>query len=111
MQFGSTISKTTPAESDLDLAFYPNENIDEEKLYQDLIIFFKRADIDLINLKNTNNHLLRYEILSKGKILYEHNLGTKSTMEWQSFIDYTDFKKYYAMRSVILDKKIAEMLN
>ena len=70
---------------------------------------FKRADIDLINLKTTHNHSVRYEILSTGKVLFEAEKGLKSKMEWHSYFDFVDFKKYYDLRSKLLDKKIEEM--
>ncbi len=107
--FGSQTSKNIHSESDLDLAFFSDKKINEQKLYDDLSIIFNRADIDLINLFTTHNHLLRYEILSKGKVLHEESHGLKIKMEGQSYIDYIDFKPYYEMRSLLLDKKLEEM--
>lgn len=107
--FGSQAAKDTHQESDVDIAFFPSRAIDEEKLYQELVQIIKRADIDLINLFTVHNHLLRYEILSKGEVLYEEKKGLKSMMEGRSFIDYIDFRRYYDMRSKLLDKKIAEL--
>ena len=109
VMFGSQTSKNIHSESDLDLAFFSDKKINEQKLYDDLSIIFNRADIDLINLFTTHNHLLRYEILSKGKVLYEESHGLKIKMEGQSYIDYIDFKPYYELRSLLLDKKLEEM--
>ncbi len=83
--------------------------MDEQKLYDSLIDIFRRADIDLVSLNKTHNHLLRFEILSKGKTLFESKKGLKDTMEGQSYIDYIDFKKYYKLRDEILDKKLDEL--
>ena len=110
IMFGSQVQGKTHKESDLDLAFYPSTKIDEEKLLQELMDLFKRADIDLINLKTTHNHSVRYEILSTGKVLFEAEKGLKSKMEWHSYFDFVDFKKYYDLRSKLLDKKIEEMI-
>jgi len=110
IMFGSQVQGKTHKESDLDLTFYPTINIDEETLLQELMDLFKRADIDLINLKTTHNHSVRYEILSTGKVLFEAEKGLKSKMEWQSYFDFVDFKKYYDLRSKLLDKKIEEMI-
>ena len=107
--FGSHANGNNHKNSDLDLAFYSDKKVDEEKLFEELMSLLKRADIDLINLSKAHNHILRYEILSKGKLLYESEKGLKSRMESQSYFDYTDFKKYYDLRSKILDKKIGEM--
>ncbi|MEK6938610.1 MAG: nucleotidyltransferase domain-containing protein [Nanoarchaeota archaeon] len=109
--FGSQVNGRTHRESDLDLAFFPNGNVDEEKLYQELICLFKRADLDLINLATTHNQILRFKVLNSGKVLYEEKIGVKSKMEWQSYFDYYDFKKYFDLRGSILDKKIGEMIH
>lgn len=106
--FGSQLNEKTHPESDLDLSFYSDIKVDEEKLYSDLTHLFKRADIDLINLFTTHNHLLRFEILHNGKVLYEKKPGMKSTLEWQSYFDYQDFKKYYELRSQLLDHRLQE---
>lgn len=109
--FGSQVTKRVHAKSDLDLAFFPNIPVDEEKLYRELIHLFKRGDIDLINLATTHNPLIRFKALNSGKVLYEEKIGVKSTLEWQSYFDYCDFKKYYDLRSNLIDKKLGEMLN
>lgn len=107
--FGSQAHGTTHKESDIDIAFFPGKKVDEEKLYGDIAAVLKRADIDLVNLFTTHNHMLRYEILSTCALVYEAERGLRSIMEWQSFFDYTDFKRYYDMRSALLDKKLKSM--
>ena len=107
--FGSQARKFDHRGSDVDIAFFPSREINEEKLYQDFTCLLKRADIDLINLFTAHNHILRYEILSKGEVLYEEEAGLKSRMEGQSYIDFIDFQHYFALRSAILDKKLTEM--
>jgi len=109
--FGSQANGGTHSKSDIDLAFFSLVNIDEQRLYEDVMKIFQRGDIDLINLYTTHNHSLRYEILSKGLIIYERKKGTKSKMEGQSFIDYLDFQRYYALRSKLLDSKLSAMVN
>ncbi len=106
--FGS-YGREQHAESDLDIAIYPTTKINEEKLYEDLVSAFRRTDIDIINIKEVYNHLLLFEILHKGTILYEKYPGLKSTLEWQSFIDYVDFQRFFGERSHLLDKKIAAL--
>ncbi len=104
--FGSHAHGIVHRESDLDLAFFSYKSIDEEKLLMDLMKLFHRADIDLINLYHTHNHILRYQVLSTGKTLYEAEKGLKNRMEWQSYFDYMDFQKYYRERGKLLDQKI-----
>ena len=109
--FGSQARGAQHSGSDIDLAFFSIEKIDEQKLFEDLMGIFHRGDIDLINLYTAHNHSLRYEILSKSVILYERRKGIKSTMEWQSYIDYMDFQKYYASRSKLLDAQIKVLVS
>ena len=108
--FGSHAIGKTHKESDLDLAFYSLHKIDEEKFYQDTASLFHRADIDLINIFTTHNHILRYRILSTGTILYEKEKGLKNQMEWQSYFDYRDFQKYYKVRETLLNQKIDRLV-
>ncbi len=108
--FGSQASQKISKESDIDLAILPSRTVNEEKLYEELMSLFKRADIDLVNIKKEHNHLLLFEILHKGIVLYEAKPGLKSTLEWQSFIDYVDFQRFFNERSHLLDKKIAALM-
>jgi len=108
--FGSQAKGNTHTESDVDIAFFSFSVVDEEKLRKELMHLFHRADIDIVNIYKCQNHLLRYQILSTGKVLYESNKGLKSKLEWQSYFDYVDFKKYYDSQSEVLDQKIAVMV-
>ncbi len=107
--FGSNVRGGTHQKSDIDLAFYPSKPVDEEKLYEEFVQALKREDIDLVNLATTQNHLIRFEILHTGKVIYEAEKGVKSRMEWQSYFDYVDFKKYYDWRSELIGVKLAEV--
>lgn len=107
--FGSSVRGGTHKKSDIDLAFYPSKPVDEEKLYDEFVQVLKREDIDLVNLATTQDHLVRFEVLHTGKVLYEAEKGIKSRMEWQSYFDYVDFKKYYDWRSELIEAKLAEV--
>ncbi len=109
--FGSLARAVAHSKSDLDIAFFSLKGVNEQQLYEDLASLFHREDIDLVNLYTTHNHSLRYEILSKGRVLYERRKGVKNTMEGQSFIDYIDFQKYYALRSKLLDQRLKAMVS
>lgn len=107
--FGSSVRGGIHQKSDIDLAFYPSKSVDEEKLYGEFVQVLKREDIDLVNLATTQDHLVRFEVLNTGKVLYEAEKGIKSKMEWQSYFDYVDFKKYYNWRSELISAKLAEV--
>ncbi len=110
MLFGSQAQKTGQRDSDVDLAFYPSHDCDEQQLYEELVHLLKRADLDLVNLRVTHNHIIRFEILHKGTVLYEEEPGIKSTLEWESYFDFMDFKHYYDLRSAWLEEKIAGLV-
>lgn len=107
--FGSQAKGKLHPKSDLDLAFYPEEEVDEQKLYEEFVHLFKRTDIDLVNLRKNHNHFLRYQILSEGLPLYEAKFGLRSKMEWQSYFDYTDFAKYYNLLGEMLGKRLKKI--
>jgi len=110
MLFGSQAKNTATKDSDVDLAFYAVHKVDEQALLEELMSALNRGDIDLINLFSTHNHIIRYQILSTGNVIFEQSKGLANNMKWQSYFDYCDFKKYYDLRGRLLDKKIAEMV-
>ena len=110
VMFGSNATGVVHRESDLDLGFYSLQKVNEDKLFKDVAKLFHRADIDLVNIFTNHSPVLRYKILSTGKILFEAKRGLKSKMEWESYFDYIDFKKYYESRSELLNKKIKEFV-
>ena len=106
IMFGSNVNGKLHKESDLDIGFLAFKKVDEDKLFIDLMKVFKRTDIDLVNLSRNHSPVLRFNILHNGKALFEAKKGLKSKFEWESYIDYVDFKKYYDLRSEQLDRKI-----
>jgi predicted nucleotidyltransferase len=108
--FGSQASGKVSKNSDVDLAFYSLHKVNEQALFSDIMAVLKREDIDLVNLAKTHNHIIRYQILSKCKVIFEESKGLANNMKWQSYFDYCDFKKYYELRERLLDKKIADMV-
>lgn len=86
--------------------------LDSEKrcsLLEDLILYHKKSEIDLVDLK-TAEPVLRYEIAKDGRVLYEKEEGL--------FERYRLFyiKRYYELKPVIeegmknVGKKIMEMI-
>ena len=106
VMFGSNVDGGIHKESDLDLGFYSLNKVNEEKLFKDVVRLFHRGDIDLVNLYKNHSPILRYKILHSGKVLFEAKKGLKNKMEWESYFDYMDFKRYYDERSKLLNKKI-----
>ena len=108
--FGSHAQGLARIGSDIDLAFYSLRKINEERLYQDICSLLHREDVDVVNLGRTQNLYTRFEILNSCTLIFESGKGFLSTMRGQSFIDYTDFKRFFDERSKILDRRLAGMV-
>lgn len=71
--FGSYGSDRFRVDSDIDIAFQPNYDLssqEELSLLYDLMVYFRRDRIDLVNLVKADP-LLLYEIACNGKPAYE----------------------------------------
>jgi len=105
--FGSYADDNNKQGSDLDLGFKCSEFLtesEEMELLNELSQFYKRADIDLVNL-NKAEPILKVEIAKKGKLLY----GSEEKFEKFSIYAagiYADTKFLYDDRRKTLEKKI-----
>ena len=84
--FGSFATATNNSNSDLDIAFYSDQNIDNYQrwlLAQDIAIALN-IDVDLVDLK-TANDVLKFEIIANGDVILNRNMDV--------FLDrgYTDY--------------------
>lgn len=73
--FGSYNTVKFHKESDIDVGYFSKEALSlqqEDKLLQDMVLYFKRDKIDLVNLSRAVP-LLMYEIACNSKVLYEEN--------------------------------------
>ena len=77
--FGSYASGTSGSMSDLDIAYYSKNSVDEFKVLPELQKTFEEEAIDLINLKNAPLPLL-HRVL-KGQCLYASNIKVKIEFE------------------------------
>ena len=111
VMFGSQVKGNSHEKSDFDFAFLPiNSKFDYEELFNDLMGLLHSSNIDLINLQTTHNITLRFEILHNCLTIYEASPGLKMTLEWRSYINYVDFKKYFLQRDLVLDQRIEKMV-
>jgi predicted nucleotidyltransferase len=111
--FGSYQTKYYNSESDIDIAFLSSNLLDNKKrinLLEELILYHRKSEIDLVDLK-TAEPILRYEIAKNGRVLFEKEEGL--------FERYSLFyiKRYYELKPVInegkknVGKKIMEMIH
>ena len=92
--FGSYACGEMKKTSDIDLAFFSKTNPKEKYLdmLDELSIIFENEKIDLINLCENDNILLKKEIVKNGKIVY----GDKKLFDilYANYIsEYLDFKE------------------
>ncbi|MBI5755039.1 nucleotidyltransferase domain-containing protein [Candidatus Peregrinibacteria bacterium] len=107
--FGSETTTQKTKHSDLDLAFFRYQYMppeEENRLFTDLMEAYRREDIDLINIKNTPNLLLRYEIFIKGMPIYEKKKGFFSKTRWEAYIDFMDFKRFFDQKGAVIEKNL-----
>lgn len=106
--FGSHAKGNIRPDSDVDIAIYPVKELtpkQEQAIYNDLINLFSRDDVDVVNLKRTRDVLIRYEIFTIGKPLYEAEPNLFSKVRMRSWFEYHDFKHYFdRMDQVILNR-------
>ena len=112
MLFGSRAAEKINHLSDLDLAFCSSRQMsieEENKLFEELMRFYKRGDIDLININTTPNIYLRYQVFINGDPLYEKKSGLFAQRRWEAYIDFVDFKRFFLAKSILLDKKLKDL--
>ena len=87
--FGSQATNEATEESDFDIAFYSEENLDALQRFeiQELIAKNLSKNVDLIDLKNTNT-VLQFQVVSSGIEIFSKNLKFSD-----QFADLT-FSKY-----------------
>lgn len=95
--FGSFQTEFYNEKSDIDIAFLSEEQLDigkRLKLLEDLVIFHRKSEVDLVDLK-TAEPVLRYEIAKNGRVLFERVEGL--------FEKYSLFyiKRFYELKPVI----------
>ena len=100
--FGSYMTEFYHAESDIDIAFLakkPLSSKEKVSLFEDLIIYHRKSEIDLVDLQ-TADPILRYEIGSKGRLIYEAEEGL-----------FERYSLYYLKRIYELKPIIQEEMN
>ncbi|MBT4937167.1 nucleotidyltransferase domain-containing protein [Candidatus Peregrinibacteria bacterium] len=100
--FGSQIRGDNKEESDFDFAIYFSEVLnkkqrflEESKLQSDLEKVLSKngnlAHVDIINISNTYNEFLIYDIVTQGKIIYEKNIDFRITTMLPYIMKSKDF--------------------
>lgn len=107
--FGSYSNGRSNARSDIDIAFLSAKDLkveEELELLKDLIYYFGRDNIDLVNLRKATP-LLLYEIASNSKVLYERDDGYLK-FKIRAGARYADTKHLREKRREFLDEVLNE---
>ncbi len=100
--FGSYQTKFYNKNSDIDIGILSSRCLDTDKLMkllEELIIFHRKSEIDLVDLRSAEP-ILRYEIAKDGKLLYEREEGL-----------FERYRLFYIKRFYELTPLIEEELN
>jgi predicted nucleotidyltransferase len=107
--FGSRAVGNEREDSDYDFAYFSKSELDSENyidLFNDIMELVGNENIDLIDINKNKSHLLRYEIFSKGKCVYEYKKGFFNNLKIMAWFDYKDYEHYYEKQSEIIKKGI-----
>lgn len=100
-------------ESDIDIAFLtkiPLKQAQYMELINDLSAVVKYSKLDLINL-NHASALLKYELASKGKLIYEREKGLFIKYSLYACRYYYDTDKFRVLRHQYFEEKLGELIN
>ncbi|MFW5995800.1 MAG: type VII toxin-antitoxin system MntA family adenylyltransferase antitoxin [Halanaerobiaceae bacterium] len=108
--FGSSGTEYEREDSDLDLAYLPEELLNEREesgLYQELIEFYSRDDIDLVNLYKAEPGL-KLSISRQGRVIFEKNNAFAEFQLYAAGI-YADTKFLRKMRERELKERVSQL--
>lgn len=97
--FGSGATTAAGPLSDLDIAVYldkaPGDIALDHKLslYAQLSRVTKRNDIDVVILNTCANHMLVYDVMINGRLVYDADSGARAVLEEQMLHAAIDFKE------------------
>jgi len=109
--FGSSVNGKVRKGSDIDLGIYLEGSIgvkEETKLLEELVHTFRRDDIDPVIL-NFASPLLLFEVVKKGRLLFEKKEGEFlqfKLMAMKKYWEYSKFRKYRKRRIDNLEKEL-----
>ncbi|NSW92053.1 MAG: nucleotidyltransferase domain-containing protein [Firmicutes bacterium] len=107
LTFGSYNTDRFTENSDIDLAYLSNRrlNVEEEmELLKDMVVYFKRDGIDLVNLTKADP-LLAFQIACNSKVLYEEN-NSFILFKMKASAIYADTKHLRVLRRKFLQEQL-----
>jgi uncharacterized protein len=110
--FGSRANGTYNNLSDWDFAFFPQKNFsieDEMDLFDSILFILKNEKVDIINLKNQQDYLLRKNIAQNSILIYEEEKGIYDDFQVNSIFNYIDYLPIYKVEEDIVNKKLKNL--
>ena len=105
--FGSAVEGNWRKGSDIDIGIYLNDKMEVKKeinLIEDLVHIFKNDNIDPVIL-NFASPLLLFEVIKKGRLLFEKKGGGFLQFKLLAMKKYWEYSKFRKYRKKYLDKK------
>ena len=107
--FGSQADNTASAQSDVDIAFLSDEQLDKVKIWEisNEIAFLLKKDVDLIDIKDTNT-IFKVQILSTADRIYCTDIQNVEAYESLAYSFYVRFKeeRKEIEKQILKDKKV-----
>ena len=110
--FGSRAKNQHHKQSDYDFAFYKKEKTNEKQYNQmkkEIYDIIKNPNIDLIDLNQQDDPLLRYEILKTGECIYEKEKGIFEEAQTNSWFNYLYYKPYLKEQEEFVENSLKNM--
>ncbi len=114
--FGSHASGAEHAKSDLDLAVLCDSSRDRQSAHRLQMKYFKELsrvvpeNLDIVIL-NRAGELLVYEVLSRGRLLYQRDASRRVQFEARRIADYLDFAPVMRRMQRGMMKKLKERVD
>ncbi len=99
--FGSSVTGRAHRHSDIDLAFFFDEDVDILALTNNVIRLLHTDDVDVIDLRHASP-LLRFSAARNGRLLYERSQGEFNSYFSLAFRRYVDTKKLRDMQATAI---------
>lgn len=111
--FGSYAKGTNTKKSDIDIAILTNGETNaylKLDMLGKLIDIFKREDIDLVIL-NDSNEILKFQVIKYGKIVYMDSLYVKVMFESKTMSRYMDMEHFRNIQNAYSHRRFLDMID
>lgn len=111
--FGSRAKSTNQKDSDWDFAILPGKNFEKKDyitLREELYDLTNSEKVDLIDIEEQDNPILRFEIFESGICLFEKKENLFEENKTNSWFNYLYFKPEIDLRNQQIKKSLKEMI-